>query len=101
MTFTKVFTHGLLPFLGEVVKVEAIVVEANRIFLADQREMRDPSGRAQQCCLAGLDCGPAGVCSHFYDSAPSGEFGTLCYLTKAFFTIYQSRLPTDIDCPVM
>lgn len=41
------------------------------------------------------------VCAHFYDSAPSGEFGTLCYLTRAFFTIYQSRLPTDINCPVM
>ena len=97
----KVFTHGLLPFLSEVVKVEAIVLEANRIFLSDQREMRDPSGRAHQCCLAGLECGPAGVCQHFYDSAPSGEFGTLCYLTKAFFTIYQSKLPTDINCPVM
>ena len=101
MPFMKVFTHGLLPFLGEVVQVEAIVLEANRIFLSDQREMRDPCGRAHQCCLAGLECGPAGVCQHFYDSAPSGEFGTLCYLTKAFFTIYQSELPTDINCPVM
>ena len=54
------FTHGLLPFLGEVVKVEAIVLEANRIFLSDQREMREPCGRAQECCLAGLECGPAG-----------------------------------------
>ena len=65
MTSIKVFTHGLLPFLGEVVKVEAIVLEANRIFLSDQREMREPCGRAQECCLAGLECGPAGYL-YFY-----------------------------------
>ena len=97
----KVFTHGLLPFLGEVLKVEAIVLEANRIFLSEQRELREPYGRAYQCCLAGLECAPAGVCQHFLDSAPSGEFGTFCYLTKAFFAIYEAKLPTDINCPVM
>lgn len=97
----KVFTHGLIPFLDEVVKVEDIVLEANRRFLSEQKEIRDPDGRAHLCCLAGLECGPAGVCQHFLDSAPSGEFGTMCYLTKAFFAIYEAKLPTDLICPIM
>ena len=104
MILIKVVTHDLLPFLGEVVKVDEIVHEANRIFLTEQREMRGEGGRgrAEECCLAGREeCGPGGLCSHFYDSAPSGEFGTLCYLTKAFFRIYQDKLPPDLRCPVM
>ena len=104
MILIKVVTHDLLPFLDEVVKVDEIVHHGHQIFLSEQRELRAPGGRgrAEECCLAGQElCGPAGLCSHFYDSAPSGEFGTLCYLTKAFFRMYQSKLPTDVKFPVM
>ena len=108
MILIKVVTHDLIPFLDDVVRLESIVQEGNRIFLTEQGELGEGGGlgRAYECCLAGrtdrrTPCGPAGVCSHFYDSAPSGEFGTLCYLTKAFFRLYQDRLPTDGQCQVM
>lgn len=42
-----------------------------------------------ECCASGRRCeGAQGVCKHFYDSAPAGEYGTAHYLIKALMEIF-------------
>lgn len=45
--------------------------------------------------------GAAYVCQHFYDSAPSGKFGTMTYITRAMATQLDC-LPKDgdMDCVI-
>ncbi|PAA91890.1 hypothetical protein BOX15_Mlig023206g1 [Macrostomum lignano] len=106
--------------LGLVLQVEQLVHRANWLFLLDQAEQR---GDANRCCVervinrrdfdsnywlsetARLPCGGAcGVCLHFYDSAPSGRYGTLTYLARAmpdFVEIPQGESGhACIDCLV-
>lgn len=43
-----------------------------------------------------LEKDPAtGICNFFYDSAPSGSFGTMTYLSKAVVTYVQDFLPSS------
>ena len=47
-------------------------------------------------------CGaPAGICKHFYDSAPSGRYGTMTYIVRACCTRVEA-LPKEgtMECPV-
>ncbi|TMS02220.1 Phosphorylase b kinase regulatory subunit alpha, skeletal muscle isoform [Larimichthys crocea] len=65
-----------IPSIGSIIHVEKIVHLANDMFYKDQRDLgaeehileRDPS---------------TGVCRLLYDSAPSGRFGSMTYLTRA------------------
>lgn len=71
------------------------------------------NGDATLCCAkpresrettatGGLLCGGAGyICQHFYDSAPSGSFGTMTYIVRATASLLDC-LPEDgdIDCNV-
>ena len=38
----------------------------------------------------------SGICTLLYDSAPSGRFGTMTYLSKAAATYVQEFLPHSI-----
>ena len=42
-------------------------------------------GPSRDCCCehVGSCGGPAGFCVHFYDSAPSGRYGTMSYFAQA------------------
>uniref|UniRef100_H3C7R7 Phosphorylase b kinase regulatory subunit n=1 Tax=Tetraodon nigroviridis TaxID=99883 RepID=H3C7R7_TETNG len=81
-----------IPSIGSIVHVEKIVHMANDMFLKDQRDLgaeehileRDPS---------------TGVCRLLYDSAPSGRFGSMTYLTKAVAAYVHDFLPGG-SCPV-
>lgn len=43
-----------------------------------------------------LEKDPAtGICNFFYDSAPSGSYGTMTYLSKAVVTYVQDFLPSS------
>ena len=60
----------------------------------DQRAELTPAGA--------LLCGGAAyICQHFYDSAPSGSYGTMTYLIRAQATLLD-YLPADgeIDCAI-
>lgn len=71
-------------------------------------------GDAKNCCASTdpsferptpLKCeGSARICEHFYDSAPSGCYGTMVYMVKAatnYFNIRQMFDGTDrVDCKV-
>ncbi|XP_053716326.1 phosphorylase b kinase regulatory subunit alpha, skeletal muscle isoform isoform X2 [Synchiropus splendidus] len=75
-----------IPSIGSIIHVEKIVHLANDMFYKDQRDLeaeehileRDPS---------------TGVCRLLYDSAPSGRFGSMTYLTKAVAVYVQDFLP--------
>nr|XP_050027202.1 probable phosphorylase b kinase regulatory subunit alpha [Dermacentor andersoni]XP_054922429.1 probable phosphorylase b kinase regulatory subunit alpha [Dermacentor andersoni] len=66
------------------IDVESIVQRANGLFLDDQRTCQ---GNATLCCTSqrgGMACqSSVGICEHFYDSAPSGTFGTMTYLMRS------------------
>uniref|UniRef100_A0A3P8UG07 Phosphorylase b kinase regulatory subunit n=1 Tax=Cynoglossus semilaevis TaxID=244447 RepID=A0A3P8UG07_CYNSE len=78
--------------IGSIIHVEKIVHLANDMFYKDQKDLgaedhildRDPS---------------TGVCRLLYDSAPSGRFGSMTYLTKAVAVYVQDLLPSG-SCAV-
>ncbi|GLD64648.1 phosphorylase b kinase regulatory subunit alpha, skeletal muscle isoform isoform X3 [Lates japonicus] len=78
--------------IGSIIHVEKIVHVANDMFYKDQMDLgaeehileRDPS---------------TGVCRLLYDSAPSGRFGSMTYLTKAVAVYVQDFLPSG-SCAV-
>ena len=96
-----VVEHGVAEHLGGVIRLDELVREANRLFLLDQSEQ---GGEAVACCvLKPGQCGAAGgLCVHFFDSAPSGPWGTLAYLVRATCATINC-VPEDgqVDCAVM
>lgn len=104
-------TEPALYFRGEI-SIEDIVKCAYQMFLDDQRR---GAGDATLCCAVqhdknssgaqqlssgvGPHCplsscgGAAGVCLHFYDSAPSGRYGTITYLSRAISLIVDICVP--------
>ena len=97
-----VVEYNVVQHLGGVIKVENLVLEANKLFLEDQKCLKE--GAVLQCCAGtGVHvCGSAGICNQFYDSAPSGHFGTLSYLVRAVCQVIED-VPNqgDIDCNTM
>ncbi|XP_077597696.1 phosphorylase b kinase regulatory subunit alpha, skeletal muscle isoform isoform X2 [Stigmatopora nigra] len=75
-----------VPTVGSIIHADKIVRLADDMFHKDQRDLgadehlleRDPS---------------TGVCKLLYDSAPSGRFGSMTYLTKAVAVYVQDFLP--------
>ncbi|VEN63546.1 unnamed protein product [Callosobruchus maculatus] len=110
MVLTLVVEYNVVATLGGIIQVEYLVHKANELFLDDQMKCE---GDATLCCakpkemretsrLGGLLCGgAAGICQHFYDSAPSGCFGTMTYLTRAI-AITLECLPKhgELDCTI-
>ncbi|XP_034726805.1 phosphorylase b kinase regulatory subunit alpha, liver isoform isoform X4 [Etheostoma cragini] len=74
--------------IGSIIHVDRILHLANDLFLSDQKSHS-----------AGdyfLEKDPAtGICNFFYDSAPSGSYGTMTYLSKATITYVQDFLPSS------
>ncbi|RLW02469.1 hypothetical protein DV515_00007036 [Chloebia gouldiae] len=74
--------------IGGIIAVEKILHMANDLFYEEQKALgadehmleRDPS---------------TGICSLLYDSAPSGRFGTMTYLSKSVALYVYDFLPTD------
>ncbi|XP_014208892.1 probable phosphorylase b kinase regulatory subunit alpha isoform X2 [Copidosoma floridanum] len=105
MVLTLVTEYNVASSLGGLIAVEHLVHKANAIFLEDQMKI---DGDATLCCakpkeqrettaLGTLLCGGAAyICQHFYDSAPSGSFGTMTYITRAVASLLNC-LPKDGD----
>lgn len=112
MVLTLVTEHNMVASLGDIICVEHLVHKANQIFLDDQRKV---NGDAVLCCAkevkdeaalahtSGLLCGGvAYICQHFYDSAPSGSYGTMVYIAKAVASVLNC-LPKhagDSECTI-
>ncbi|XP_077984081.1 phosphorylase b kinase regulatory subunit alpha, liver isoform-like isoform X2 [Glandiceps talaboti] len=90
MVLSLIVENDFASNLGGVIAIDRLVYEANEIFLKQQAE---DDGDATLCCVRQdpsfakpsiLKCGGAsGICQHFYDSAPSGRYGTMTFLAKA------------------
>uniref|UniRef100_A0A803TH83 Phosphorylase b kinase regulatory subunit n=1 Tax=Anolis carolinensis TaxID=28377 RepID=A0A803TH83_ANOCA len=72
--------------IGGIIHVDRIVHIANDLFLQEQMALGATEGYLEQ------DQG-TGICYFFYDSAPSGAYGTMTYLTKAVAGYLQEFLP--------
>ncbi|KAL4844423.1 hypothetical protein H8958_012235 [Nasalis larvatus] len=75
--------------IGSIIAVEKIVHIANDLFLQEQKTLG-----ADDIMLAKDPT--SGICTLLYDSAPSGRFGTMTYLSKAAATYVQEFLPHSI-----
>ncbi|XP_042313109.1 phosphorylase b kinase regulatory subunit alpha, liver isoform isoform X4 [Sceloporus undulatus] len=73
--------------IGGIIHVDRIVHIANDLFLQEQKALGTTDGYLEQ------DMG-TGICYFFYDSAPSGAYGTMTYLTKAVASYLQEFLPS-------
>ncbi|KAM9425111.1 phosphorylase b kinase regulatory subunit alpha, skeletal muscle isoform 6-T6 [Pholidichthys leucotaenia] len=78
--------------IGSIIHVEKIVHLANDIFCKDQRDL----GAEEHILERDTS---TGVCKLLYDSAPSGRFGSMTYLTKAVAAYVQDFLPSG-SCAV-
>lgn len=61
-----------------------------------------PRDQRETTNTGGLLCGGAAyICQHFYDSAPSGAYGTMTYLTRAI-AIYLDCVPKtgELECSI-
>lgn len=100
--------------IGSIIYVDRILHLANDLFLTDQvvtngknscsrisvfTSASVPSLPFQKSLSAGdyfLEKDPeTGICNFFYDSAPSGIYGTMTYLSKAVVTYIQDFLPSS------
>lgn len=67
-------------------EIEYIVQHANRLFVDHNMEMYTI---VLECCGSGYPCDSArGICKHFYDTAPAGEYGTAHYIIRSIFDIF-------------
>ncbi|XP_039221322.1 phosphorylase b kinase regulatory subunit alpha, liver isoform-like isoform X3 [Crotalus tigris] len=73
--------------IGGIIHVDRIVHIANDLFLQEQKSLGAADGFLEQ------DVG-TGICYFFYDSAPSGAYGTMTYLTKAVASYLHEFLPS-------
>ncbi|XP_076326518.1 putative phosphorylase b kinase regulatory subunit alpha isoform X3 [Tachypleus tridentatus] len=103
MVLTLVVEHDSVPSLGGVISIEHLVHKANHIFLEDQCKV---NGDATLCCAAPsgqkiAPCGgAAGICQHYYDSAPSGCYGTMTYMIRAVASTLDCLPPNALDCSI-
>lgn len=110
MVYSLLAEYNSIPSLGQTLCVERLVHAANKIFLDDQMQIQ---GDATLCCAkpkeqreltptGALLCGGAAyICQHFYDSAPSGCYGTMTYFIRALATILDCfPVGGEIDCAV-
>uniref|UniRef100_A0A8C0XWW4 Phosphorylase b kinase regulatory subunit n=1 Tax=Castor canadensis TaxID=51338 RepID=A0A8C0XWW4_CASCN len=75
--------------IGGIIHVDQVVQLANQLFLQDQVGL---SFGALDTLEKDQD---SGICHLFYDSAPSGAYGTMTYLTKAVASHLQELLPSS------
>uniref|UniRef100_A0A669PRJ0 Phosphorylase b kinase regulatory subunit n=1 Tax=Phasianus colchicus TaxID=9054 RepID=A0A669PRJ0_PHACC len=74
--------------MGGIIPVEKILHAANDLFYEEQKAL----GADEQM----LEKDPStGICDLLYDSAPSGRFGTMTYLSKSVALHLYDLLPSD------
>ncbi|CAN7993482.1 unnamed protein product [Ixodes hexagonus] len=103
MVLTLLAEHNVVTFINKVINVDGLVRSAYRMFLEDQKRCK---GDASLCCASDsttskTSCNKvANICEHFYDSAPSGCYGTMTYLIKAVAQNVEDLPNTSLDCTI-
>nr|CAD7398298.1 unnamed protein product [Timema poppensis] len=98
MVLTLVSEYNVGGTLGNIIVVEHFMKVNGDATLCCAK----PQDQRETSLSGGLLCGGAAyVCQHFYDSAPSGSYGTMTYLVRAV-AFMLGGLPEDgeIDCTV-
>ncbi|XP_018430338.1 PREDICTED: phosphorylase b kinase regulatory subunit alpha, skeletal muscle isoform-like, partial [Nanorana parkeri] len=80
------FAEVDIKSVGGIIHVEKIVRIANELFCQEQKAL----GADDE--MLKVDPG-TGICCLLYDSAPSGRFGTMTYLSKSVALTLQDSLP--------
>uniref|UniRef100_A0A8C2F7J2 Phosphorylase b kinase regulatory subunit n=1 Tax=Cyprinus carpio TaxID=7962 RepID=A0A8C2F7J2_CYPCA len=73
--------------LGGVIQVERIVQMASQMFYNDQVKLGADESLLEKDHMTG-------ICRLMYDSAPSGRFGSMTYLSKAVVSYVEDFLPS-------
>uniref|UniRef100_A0A671NDG7 Phosphorylase b kinase regulatory subunit n=1 Tax=Sinocyclocheilus anshuiensis TaxID=1608454 RepID=A0A671NDG7_9TELE len=73
--------------VGGVIQVERIVQMASDMFYNDQKELGADGSLLERDHVTG-------ICRLVYDSAPSGRFGSMTYLSKAVASYVEDFLPS-------
>ncbi|XP_075547297.1 putative phosphorylase b kinase regulatory subunit alpha [Dermacentor variabilis] len=102
MVLTLLAEHNVVTFINKVISVDGLVQHAYKVFLEDQKLCH---GDATLCCATDgvpkSHCNKvANLCQHFYDSAPSGCYGTMTYLIKAVAMTVDDLPNTNLDCTI-
>lgn len=102
MVLTLLAEHNVVTFINKVISVDGLVQHAYKVFLDDQKLC---NGDATLCCATDgvpkAHCNKvANLCQHFYDSAPSGCYGTMTYLIKAVAQTVDDLPNTNLDCTI-
>ncbi|XP_050052174.1 probable phosphorylase b kinase regulatory subunit alpha isoform X2 [Dermacentor andersoni] len=102
MVLTLLAEHNVVTFINKVISVDGLVQHAYKVFLEDQKLC---NGDATLCCATDgvpkSHCNRvANLCQHFYDSAPSGCYGTMTYLIKAVAMTVDDLPNTNLDCTI-
>jgi phosphorylase kinase alpha/beta subunit len=85
--------------ISQVINVNDIIKSANELFLKDQLSYEGLSLRC--CCNIRGSCGGYdAICCHFYDSSPSGVYGTMSYFSQALLDKLKQLLPSDQSCRI-
>ncbi|KAH6928901.1 hypothetical protein HPB50_021082 [Hyalomma asiaticum] len=102
MVISLVVENDLVSDFKMPIDVESVVQRAHGFFLEDQLHCK---GDATLCCVTDPTVSPiapcqpiVGICQHFYDSAPSGCYGTMCYLLRAVAYSMPDLNITALDC---
>ncbi|XP_053203233.1 probable phosphorylase b kinase regulatory subunit alpha isoform X1 [Panonychus citri] len=102
MILTLLVELNAVGYLGGYIKVQEIVHRAHQLFLEDQKKQ---NGDSTLCCslLSGttklVNCSAtANICQNFYDSAPSGCYGTMTYLVRAVSCLLDCLPNQELDC---
>ncbi|XP_061454930.1 phosphorylase b kinase regulatory subunit alpha, skeletal muscle isoform isoform X2 [Rhineura floridana] len=74
--------------IGGLIAVEKIVHIANDMFCEEQKILGADDSMLERDPVTGIS-------TLLYDSAPSGRFGTMTYLSKAVVTYFQEFLPSS------
>ncbi|KAM6252604.1 phosphorylase b kinase regulatory subunit alpha, skeletal muscle isoform 4-T4 [Spheniscus humboldti] len=74
--------------IGGIIAVEKILQTANDLFYEEQKALGADDHMLEKDPMTG-------ICSLLYDSAPSGRFGTMTYLSKSVVMYVYDFLPTD------
>ncbi|XP_077547677.1 putative phosphorylase b kinase regulatory subunit alpha [Haemaphysalis longicornis] len=99
MVISLTLENDAVYMFRDPLDVEGIVLRAHGIFLEDQRQY---VGNSTLCCCGSPPVRPCntvvGICEHFYDSAPSGCFGTMTYLVRAVAHMINELPASLIQC---
>lgn len=101
MVLSLVIEYHPEQTLGDTIDVDELVRDGHKFYLKDQMRIK---GDSTMCCARPpqekIICGgAAGICRYFYDTAPSGRFGTMTYFSKAVAK-RLSFLPHQNECVV-